>query len=181
MRLGLLTLAVLLLVPVDADIRGCQCDVTHPETLQVRECSLCRLAEKQPLDPPFFTVHDTSPNKPDRWLALPRFHGGSPQELAQMIPQQRTVYWTVAIAKAHEVWADSWGVAVNSLEHRSQCHMHIHIGRLIDGAEDGHFVVVDGPAAIPLPREGEGIWIHPVGGKLHAHWGESTAELKLLP
>jgi len=181
MRLHLLAFTTLLLVPLDADVSGCLCDVTRPETLQVRECGLCLVAEKQPLDPPFFAIQDTNPNKPDRWLVLPRFHGGSPQVLAAMTAAQRTAYWTWAIAKAHELWGDAWGLAVNNLARRTQCHMHIHVGKLKDDAEDDHFVVVDGPADIPLPRDGEGLWIHPVGGKLHAHFGESAAELRLVP
>jgi hypothetical protein len=181
MRLRWMVFAALLLVPLDADVHGCLCDVARPESLLVRECSLCLLAEKQALDPPFFTIRDANPDKPDRWLALPRFHGSNPQELAGMTAAQRTAYWTVAIAKAHELWGDAWGLAVNSLEDRSQCHMHIHIGQLSKGAEDAHFVMVDGPADIPLPRDGDGIWIHPVGGKLHAHWGDPEAEFRLLP
>jgi diadenosine tetraphosphate (Ap4A) HIT family hydrolase len=139
------------------------------------------VAERQPLEPAFFTIRDASPNKPDRWLALPRFHGQSPQELSAMTAEQRTRYWTVAIAKANQVWGDAWGIAVNSLERRSQCHMHMHIGKLKSGAEDGQFVVVSGPGEIPLPRPNDGIWIHPVLGKFHAHWGDSGPELKLEP
>ena|SRR5579872_5601171 len=181
MRLRTLVFLALLLAPLDADVRGCQCDGSRPETLQVRECGLCLVAEQQPLDPPFFTIRDASPNKPNRWLALPRFHGESPQQLAAMTVEQRTAYWTVAIAKAHEVWGDGWGIAINSLERRSQCHMHMHIGQLKAESEDDNFVTVDGPAGIPLPRQSEGQWIHPVAGKLHAHWGDPAPELKLHP
>jgi hypothetical protein len=85
----------------------------------------------------------------------------------------------VAIAKAKELWGDSWGLAINSLETRTQCHMHIHIGKLMDGMEDGRFVVVDGPADIPLPREGDGLWVHPAAGRLHVHWGNDSPELLL--
>lgn len=181
MRLRALVFLALLLAPLNADVRGCQCDLGRSETMQTRECGLCLVAEHQPLDPPFFTIHDASPNKPDRWLALPRFHGENPQQLAAMNPDQRTAYWNVAIAKAHEVWDDGWGIAVNSLERRSQCHMHIHIGKLKDGSEDDHFVTVDDSTGIPLPRDGEGLWVHPVSGKLHAHWGDPAPELKLEP
>ena len=67
--------ALLLLAATHADVRNCQCDVTRPETLAVRECSLCKAAEAQPLEPAFFLLRDANPNKPNRWLALPRFHG----------------------------------------------------------------------------------------------------------
>ena len=181
MRFRHLAFIALLLVPLAADVRHCLCDFARPETLAVRECGLCLVAEKQPLDPPFFTIHDANSNKPDRWLALPRFHGQNPQELAGMTMEQRTAYWTVAIAKARDLWGDGWGLAINNLARRSQCHMHIHIGRLKDCTEDDRFVAVDGAADIPLPREGEGLWIHPAAGKLHAHWGDDAPELKLQP
>ena len=30
-----------------ADVRGCVCDLTNVESMQARECGLCRLAEQQ--------------------------------------------------------------------------------------------------------------------------------------
>ena len=162
-----------------ADVRNCQCDPERPETLEARECSLCKEAEKHPADQQFFAVKDTNPNKPNRWMLLPRFHGNRPQELVEMTPEQRTAYWTAAIAKAHELWGEDWGVALNSTERRTQCHIHLHIGKLLPDAENDHFVVVDKPSAIPLPRDGDGIWIHPIGGRLHVHMDEPAGELKL--
>jgi diadenosine tetraphosphate (Ap4A) HIT family hydrolase len=162
-----------------ADVRNCACDVARPETMEVRECSLCRAVEAQPREPAFFAIRDASPNKPNRWLAVPRFHVRNPEDLAGMTAEQRAAYWTVAIAKARELWGDGWGLAINSLALRTQCHMHIHIGKLRDGVEDSHFVTVAGPADIPLPREGDGMWVHPAGGKLHVHWGNEAPELLL--
>ena len=147
--------------------------------MSARECSLCRSVDQQPPGPEFFTIHDASPTKPNRWLAVPRFHGRNPENLAEMTPAQRAAYWSVAIAKAHGLWGDSWGLAVNSLETRTQCHMHIHIGKLMDGVEDSRFVTVDSAADLPLPREGDGLWVHPVNGRLHAHWGNDSPELLL--
>jgi len=172
-------MALLLLPYTSADTRNCQCDPSRPETMEARECSLCKEAEKQPADVRFFALRDTNPNKPNRWLMLPRFHGNPSQQLLEMSPEQRTAYWTAAIAKAHELWGDAWGIALNSTERRTQCHIHLHIGKLLPGMENDRFVVVDGPADIPVPKDGDGIWIHPVGGKLHAHTGEPTGELKL--
>ena len=40
--------------------------------------------------------------------------------------------------------------------------------------------MVDGPAAIPVPRDGSGLWIHPQNGKLHVHLGEEITETVLL-
>jgi CDP-diacylglycerol pyrophosphatase len=173
--------AVALLLPMGrADVRGCACDLARPETLSARECSLCGEAEKQPAGPAYFFLKDRNPNKPNRMLALPRLHGKKPQDLAGMTTDERTAYWTAAIAKARELWGDGWALAINSLERRTQCHMHIHIDRLIPGSEDERFVEVDGPAQIPLPADREGLWVHPTPeGKLHAHHGIDAPELLL--
>jgi len=172
--------AALLLLPVTrADVRNCLCDVARQETLEARECSLCKEAEKQPADVPYFFLRDTNPNKPHRLLVLPRFHGNPAQQLQEMTPEQRTAYWRAAIGKARETWGEDWGIALNSTERRTQCHLHIHIGKLLPDKENDRFVVVDGPEAIPVPRDGDGIWIHPVGTRYHAHTEEPMGELKL--
>jgi diadenosine tetraphosphate (Ap4A) HIT family hydrolase len=169
-----------LLLPVGlADVRNCACEASKPETLEARECSLCRVAEAQPEGTRFFFVRDASPNKPNRLLALPRFHRRNPQDLSEMTPDERAAYWTAAIAKARELWGDDWGLAVNSLDRRTQCHMHIHIGKLRQGVENDPLTVVEAPASIPLPREGDGLWVHPAGGKLHIHGGDPAPELLL--
>jgi hypothetical protein len=171
---------LLLLQTTHADVRTCQCDIARPETLEVRECSLCKSTEAQPSDAPFFLLRDANPNKPHRWLALPRSHGPNPQHLAVMSADERTAYWTFTIAKARESWpADDWGLAVNSLERRTQCHAHIHIGKVREGVETDTFTIVDGPAQIPLPAPGDGLFIHPAGGKLHVHTGNDAPELLL--
>ena len=171
---------MLFLAPLgEADVRQCICDAARPETMESRECALCRAADAEPPGPEFFAIRDANPSKPNRWLELPRFHGRNPQDLAGMTAAQRAAYWTAAIAKARELWGDGWGLAVNSLENRSQCHMHIHIGKLAAGAEDSRFVQVAAPADIPLPRQDDGIWVHPVSGKLHVHYGDDSPELLL--
>ena len=179
MRFGVLAMSALAVLPLGADIRGCVCDAARPETMEARECSLSRTALAQPPEPQFFIVKDVSPNKPNRWLAVPRFQKPGPQDLAGMTPAQRTAYWTLALARARELWGDKAAVAVNSAGRRSQCQMHIHIGKLMEGSENEHFMVVDGPADIPLSRDDDGIWVHPAGGKLHVHWGDTAPELLL--
>src|ERR1035438_4332636 len=57
-----------------ADIVTCTCDVTRPETMEARQCGLCREAEKQPAGVKVFFLKDANPSKPNRWLALPRSH-----------------------------------------------------------------------------------------------------------
>ena len=158
----------------------CPCDVSKPETLELRQCSLCKLAEQQPLTPAIFFVKDRSPMKPNRWLALPRKHWTGDHPLDEMTPEERTEIWTAAIEKAKSLWGDEWGVAYNGGQVRTQCHLHIHIGRLLPLRliETDNFIVVRGPANIPAPK-GEGMWIHPVGKRLHVHMPEQRAETVL--
>lgn len=144
-----------------------------------RQCSLCAEAEKQPSDARFFFLKDINPRKPNRWLALPRAHGDDNHPLADLPPRERTALWTAAIQKAKELFGNEWGLAYNGPKVRTQCHLHIHIGKLMRGVETDRFVVVNGPAAIPAPRN-EGVWVHPHKGKLHVHLGEQTCETVLL-
>jgi hypothetical protein len=46
----------------------------------------------------------------------------------------------------------------------------MHIGKLLPDVESDDFTLVDGPAAIPVPPDGGGLWIHPVNGKIHVHF-----------
>jgi CDP-diacylglycerol pyrophosphatase len=178
--LRILAAAGVFLLPLTrADVRNCQCDPARPETMEARECSLCREAEKQAAGVQYFALRDTNPNKPHRWILLPRFHGSRPQQLAEMTPAERTGYWSAAIAKAREEWGEEWGVALNSTEKRTQCHIHLHIGKLLPEMENDRFVTVDSAAELPVPKDGDGMWIHPVGGRLHAHIEEPMGELKL--
>jgi diadenosine tetraphosphate (Ap4A) HIT family hydrolase len=169
----MLVLAVLL----RGDVRNCACDVAKPETMGTKECGLCREAEKQPADAAVFFLKDINPLKPNRWLALPRAHTHA---LSDLPPDARLALWNAAIEKARSLWGDQWGLAVNGVERRTQCHAHIHIGKLLDNAETPNFVVVDGPADIPIPTDGTGFWVHPVGGKLHVHSGEQATEFVLM-
>jgi hypothetical protein len=158
---------------------GCACDPGIPESLRDRSCSLCREAEKRPSDQRIFFLKDVNPRKPNRWLALPREHGAGPHHLHDLPPSERAALWTAAIAKARELWGDEWGLAYNGSEVRTQCHGHIHIGKLLKGIETNNFITVSGPAKIPAPPN-QGLWVHPVGGKLHVHLGEQLTETTLL-
>ncbi|MGH9660841.1 MAG: hypothetical protein ACRD96_19995 [Bryobacteraceae bacterium] len=174
--------AALLLIPclLVADVAGCACDPARPETLGSRDCGLCVEAEKHPPDTPLFFLKDINPRKPNRWLALPRAHGKAQHSLAALAPHERTRLWTAAIEKARSLFGDKWGLAINGDEVRTQCHAHIHIGRLIEGMETGSVVTVDGPAAIAAPPDGSGLWVHAEGSKLHVHTGEQLTETVLL-
>jgi hypothetical protein len=163
------------------DITRCACDLSNPETMGARECGLCKEAEKQPPDVTVFFLKDNNPRKPNRWLALPRFHGKGGHPFSEMTVEQRTLLWTAAIGKAKEVWTDQWGIAYNGDLSRTQCHAHVHIGKLLEGIETENFVVVNGPAQIPVPTDGTGLWVHPIpGGKLHVHLSEQICETVLL-
>jgi diadenosine tetraphosphate (Ap4A) HIT family hydrolase len=157
----------------------CACDVKVPATLEARQCSLTKVTEEQPADVRIFFLADANPRKPNRLLALPREQKPGMQRIADLAPETRLELWTKAIDKAKEKWGERWGIAYNGDNVRTQCHVHIHIGRLIDGVEAGEFLVVDGPAAIPIPGK-DGVWIHPVSGKLHVHTGEQICETVLL-
>lgn len=165
---------------LSADVRQCACDITKPESLEARECSLCKAAEQQPVETSVFFLKDSNPRKPNRWLALPRAHypGGHP--LREISPEERTALWTAAIAKAAELWGNGWGLAINGEEQRTQCHTHIHIGKLLDAVETADFTVVASSAEIPLPEGETGLWVHPVAGKLHVHTGQQITETNLL-
>jgi diadenosine tetraphosphate (Ap4A) HIT family hydrolase len=152
-----------------ADVRGCLCDATHPETLESRECGLCRLADQQTGDELFFFTKDINPTKPNRLLILPRKHYPGPHSLSELSPDERTAFFNAAIAKARELWGSDWGIAINGDMNRTQCHTHMHIGKLLPNVETENFTVVDDPASLPVPPDGGGMWIHPVNGKLHVH------------
>lgn len=171
--------ATLFIVSCAAAATECACDPEKAATLASRQCSLCREAERQPADPPVFFLKDISPRKPNRWLALPRGHGPELHHLHDMRPADRVTLWTAAIEKAKELFGPAWGVAYNGREVRTQCHAHVHIGRWLPASEKSGFVVVRSPAQISAP-EGKGVWVHPVGGRLHVHAGEQVTETVLL-
>jgi hypothetical protein len=160
-----------------ADVTACACDPAFPETLQARECSLCQEAEKA--TEPIFFLKDINPRKPNRWLVLPKAHWAVGHPLDEMPHAERTRLWEAAIEKAKSLWGDEWGLAYNSEQVRTQCHAHIHIGKLLKGVESGKFVVVRSPSQIPVPK-GKAIWVHPHGNKLHVHVEDNITETVLL-
>jgi CDP-diacylglycerol pyrophosphatase len=167
--------------PVLADIRNCRCDASNIAAMEEhRECSLCIEAEKQPAYVDVFFLKDKNPTKPNRLLALPRMHEPGGHALAALPAEMRHILWAAAIAKARELWGDDWGIAYNGDERRTQCHTHLHIGKLLPGEENDHFITVDRAADIPAPSEGAGLWVHPVNGKLHVHAGAQVNEFVLM-
>jgi len=161
---------------LEANVVTCHCDPARPETLAARECSLCREAEKQTANVQVFFLKDANPTKPNRWLALPRTHEHS---FAGMPPEERNALWTAAIEKAKSLWGDQWALAVNGPRVVTQCHLHIHIGKLLPGVETTNFITIRTVQKIPVPED-EGLWIHPQGNLYHVHLGEQITETVLL-
>jgi diadenosine tetraphosphate (Ap4A) HIT family hydrolase len=169
--------AVCAALTLHGDIVTCACDLSKPETLEARQCSLCREAEKQPASVTVFLLKDANPTKPNRWLALPRAHDRSIDTLP---PELRAQLWSAAIAKGKSLFGDEYAVAYNSTTVQTQCHVHVHIGKLIQGVETDQFITVTKVEDIPIPAKGEGIWIHPQGNLFHVHTGEQITETVLL-
>ena len=159
----------------------CACDHLNAATLADADCSLCREAEKHAaVGDTIFFVRDASPRKPNRTLALPVVHGKGQQDLAHLASEQRTILWKAAITKAQELWPGQWGLAVNSPTVRTQCHLHVHIGKLNDGADESTGRLVATPEEIPVPPNGVGIWLHPAPGGLHVHMDREISEPVLM-
>ena len=78
------------------------------------------------------------------------------------------------------MWGGQWGVAYNGQLERTQCHAHIHVGRLLKGLAPGHYYDVARVEDIRIPQDGSGLWVHPVGEKLRVHHGEQITETVLL-
>jgi diadenosine tetraphosphate (Ap4A) HIT family hydrolase len=179
MRFSFLAFAALASAVLVCADTPCHCDPAQPETMKARECSLCAEAEKEPANIEFFFRRDINPRKQNRLLVMPRVHTREHHPLSELPPDLRARFWTVAIEKAKELWGPDWAVAYNGDRVRTQCHAHIHIGKLLPGVEFGDFVVVNTPAEIVVPP-GQGVWVHPVDGKLHVHTGEQITETVLL-
>ncbi len=179
-RPGLIATLFLACVPLcRADVTNCKCDPAKPETLETRECALCREADKHPADKKFFFLKDNNPRKPNRWMVLPVQHYAVGHSIDELPRSEFNALWAAAIAKAKELWGEEWGVAYNGEQVRTQCHGHIHIGKLLRGVETGKPTVISNVSQIPLSR-GKGIWIHASGTKMHVHWGEQICETVLL-
>jgi hypothetical protein len=63
---------------------------------------------------------------------------------------------------------------------RTQCHMHLHIGKLNAGADESGGRLVSSPEQFPIPEPGLGLWMHPVTGGYHVHTDREIAEPMLM-
>ncbi len=172
-------LALTSIFAVRADVTGCHCDIGNKQEMAQRVCGLCAVAEQKPSYLTVFFLKDSDPSKPDRILALPRTHGSGAHLLSSLSADTRLALWSAAIARAQETWGDNWGIAVNSVKDRTECHTHLHIGKLLTDQDEANVTIVSGPADIPVPPGEDGILVHPQAGKLHVHF-EDAPELRLM-
>lgn len=190
-----------------AETEGCQCNPADPNAAKARECSLtlsvAAMAANHASAPGSTTglttqgqskapqateqsfplsllVPDASPRKPNRTLAVPaRIKANGIQTLEDLTPQERLHLWQQAIAHARARWGDQWGLAYNGVRVRTQCHLHVHAGKLLPQVSSPNSYLVDGPEQIPVPRDGSGFWVQPEGRRLRIHPGEQVTETVL--
>lgn len=162
---------------LQADIVTCACDAANPATLEARQCSLCREAEKQSPQTRIFVLKDVNPTKPGRWLVLPRLHD---RAIGQLPADLRVELLAEAIKQAKSLFGDDWAVAYNAPSVQTQCHVHLHVGKLIQGVETDQFITATKIEDIPVPPQDEGFWMHPQGNLFHVHTGEQITETVLL-
>ncbi len=136
-------------------IFGCPCDEGNPRSLDQTVCGLCGGGQGHT---DAYVVRDASPAKPNRLLALPPHHA---VELADLRLDQRTALWTAAIVAARKNFDEDWALAQNSVLFRTQCHAHIHIGRLDPEYRHSGGTIIASPADLPATTTFQGIWVHP--------------------
>ena len=164
-----------------AAVDRCGCDPALPESLKERACSLTAATTQQPDSLEIFFLKDANPRKANRTLALPRrIVRNEMHELSHLSAAERNLLWRTAITKAKELWGAEWGVAYNGTKVRTQCHLHLHIGKLLKGVDSGKAIYVRRIEDIPVPRDGSGLWIHPAGDRLKVHLNEQICETVLL-
>lgn len=173
--------AALLAQAPPPNVHQCGCDPAAADSMKARECSLTGLAVAEGSSDGVFFVKDASPRKPNRTLVMPRrIVPGVMHELQHLSPAERMALWKAAIAKAKELHGDEWGVAYNGVRVRTQCHLHLHVGKLLRGVDSGKAVFVTRPEDIPVPTDGTGLWIHAAGNRLKVHIQEQICETVLL-
>lgn len=175
--LSLVAAAAASLAPA-ADMTNCSCDFSTPGGAAKKECLLSFLANNQPAWEAAFLIKDSSTAKPHQWLALPRGEFGGASPLSKMSDAERLALWSVAAQKAQELFGNNWALAMNGRD-RSQCHLHIHIGQFKPSEEKGGGIYIDNLSQIPAPSDGNGVWLHPEGTKLHVHSDEVATEYVL--
>lgn len=149
---------------------ACACDHRNPESLSARNCSLCRVAEKR--SERVFLLADIDPKKPNRWLVLPKEHAGTGvQGLSDLRVELRHEMALFAVAEGDRLYPGGWGLAVNPLQERTQCHLHVHLGPLRKGipCSNEGTTTADPAAIFDFPGAEGDVWIHREGKVFHIH------------
>ena len=63
---------------------------------------------------------------------------------------------------------------------RRQCHLHVHVGKLLEGKELYNGYYIESAGQLPVASDGTGLWFHPSGKRLHVHTGEQVTETVLM-
>jgi hypothetical protein len=176
---SLLVVLVLAVPPASAPpVVDCPCIHGHPETLKARVCSLCGTAEKQTSE--VYFLKDINPNKPNRYLALPKTHQGGMQSVGTMAGPARTQLWREAVTEARRLFGERWGIAHNSHLFRTQCHAHLHMGPLSSEVEDVNGTLYDDPKDFPATPADRGMWVHARDGRYCVHLDRDLTEIVLI-
>lgn len=163
-----------------ADVTQCACDWSNPTSLEARNCSLSKEAMQQPEHVEFFLLKDINPRKPGRWLALPRKPGSGAHDLYHLPSAERNRLWRYAMEEAEKLFPGGlWGLAYNGNKVRTQCHLHIHIGKWVPAAHTSNFRLIKRVEDLPAPEEG-GVLLYPVKGGFMVLTGEQIMETALV-
>lgn len=144
------------------------------------ECSLCNEAVRRRPEHGSSTIVIKDRNVcKGRWLALPQEHRGPCiQTLPTVSPQARRDLGRTAIAKALAEFGPGFGLAINPSAERSQCHLHVHIGRLRPNvACSAVMASVSSPDEVFAAATDQGVWVHAAGGGYHVHTSERPEDL----
>lgn len=149
----------------------CDCDHSRPESLADRNCALCRVVEAR--EGGLLLVKDIDPEKPNRWLALPRRHAAATrQSITDLSGDERRELAAFSVREAERLFPGRWALAVNPAAERSQCHLHVHLGPRRDDAlctNAGIHVGEPGRILDAVASDGS-VWAHPEpGGGYHVH------------
>ena len=103
-----------------------------PETLEARQCGLCREAEKQPRRRQSFLSQGCQSQQAESLAGAAAI-----ARAVHRIIERRTACGLLAAAveKAKALFGDEWAIAYNAPSVQTQCHVHLHIGKLIPGVE----------------------------------------------
>jgi CDP-diacylglycerol pyrophosphatase len=173
-------LALVWIVPraIAPPVTSCSCDHKQPESLRQRVCSLCGTAEKQTGE--VYFLKDINHNKPNRYLALPKWHEGGLQSAGTLPEPLRTELWREAIAKAKDLFGERWGIAHNSHWFRTQCHAHLHLGPMSPEVEEANGTLYADPKDFPATPGEQGMWVHARDGQYCVHLDRDLTEIVLI-